>query len=414
VFFHPIHRNILAILFAVSAIHAAFPADWPQFLGPTRNCTSTETGLLLDWPRGGPPKLWEKPVGEGYSSPVIVGDRLILFHRVGNQEVVECLHPATGKPTWKFGYPSDYRDSYGKGDGPRSTPVIAGKHVFTLGAGGQLHCIELETGKKVWERSITTDYQVKESFFGVGTSPLVEKDRLLLNVGGGTGAGIVAFDVQTGKEVWKAADDDASYSSPVAATIDGVRQAVFLTRAGVVIVDPDTGKVRFTKPFRSRLGPSVNAATPVVVDDLVFFSSEYGVGGMLLKVNRNGADEVWNAKTALTCHYNTAVHRDGFLYGIDGRQEGGAELRCVELRTGKVRWGRPGSGCASLILADGHLFAMFENGELALIEATPAAYREKARFTALAAPVRAEIALADGRLYARDNGKLCCWNVKKR
>ena len=179
----------------------------------------TETGLKAAWPKNGPPVVWEKDVGEGFSGPVVVGDRVILFHRVGDEEVVECLSAADGATKWKKGYPTNYRDSYGKGDGPRSTPLVADGRVYTLGADGVLQCLKLEDGDKVWRRALHEDYEVAKGFFGVATSPLLEGGRLLVNVGGANGAGIVAFDKDDGKEVWKADDHDASYSSPVAADL---------------------------------------------------------------------------------------------------------------------------------------------------------------------------------------------------
>jgi outer membrane protein assembly factor BamB len=411
--------NIVALALALASGHWPLAtghcsaADWPQFLGPNRNCTSSETGLRLEWPKEGPPKLWEKKLGEGFSAPVVVGEQVIVFHRLEDKEVVECLEAATGKDVWRFDYKCDYRDDYNKGDGPRATPAVAGGHVYTLGADGQLHGIELATGKKVWGRSLHKDYDVRKGFFGVATSPLVEGDRVLLNVGG-KNAGIVAFDAKTGKEVWKATNDEASYSSPVAATIGGVRHVFFFTRAGILSVDPANVQVRFSKPWRARINASVNAAVPVVVDDLLFISAEYGTGAVLLEVKKDGATEVWKAPDVLSNHYNTSVHHGGYLYGIDGRQEGGAQLRCVELKTGKVRWTHQGFGVASLLLAEGHLITLCENGELALIEATPDAFREKARVKVLTGPCRAELALANGRLYARDNTKLICLNLQKK
>jgi outer membrane protein assembly factor BamB len=390
-----------------------FAADWPQILGPARNGISTETGLLHAWPKKGPPLLWEKPVGEGHSGPVVAGDRLILFHRVGDNEVVECLDPASGKQRWKFDYPTRYEDDFGKGNGPRSTPVIAGKHVYTLGAEGRLHCLEFESGKKVWDRSLLTEYRPRKGFFGVGTSPLVEGNRLFVNVGA-RGAGIVAFDTETGKEVWKATDDEASYSSPVAATIDGVRHIFFLTREGIVSLDPANGAVRFRKRWRSRNSASVNAAAPLVVGDLLFVSACYDTGAIVHRVRKDGFDEVWKNDESLSNHYNTSIHADGFLYGIHGREDfREAKLRCVELKTGKARWTRETIGCGSMLLADGHLILLEESGDLVLVEATPAAYREKARASVLSRPCFAEVALANGRLFARDKNRLVCLDLRK-
>ncbi len=388
-------------------------ADWPQFLGPTRNAVSAETGLAKSWPAKGPPVVWEREVGEGFSAPVVSGGTLVLFHRVGDEEVVEALDAASGKARWKYGYATKYADPYGKGNGPRSTPLVAAGKVYVLGAEGMLHCLDLKDGKMVWEKSLAKDYEPKPGFFGVGTSPLVEGDLLLLNVGA-RGAGIVAFDKNTGKEVWKATDDEASYSSPVAATIDGVRHVIFFTRTGLVDLDPKDGKVRSSKRWRSRMEASVNAAAPLVIGNRVFLTSSYDTGAVLLRVAKDGVEEVWSGKKSLSSHYNTPVEKDGYLYGIDGRQEAGARLRCVELKTGEVKWEKEGFGCASMILADGQIIALTEDGDLVLIDPTPEGYREKSRAAVLrATPCRAEMALADGRLYGRDGKKLVCWNVKK-
>jgi outer membrane protein assembly factor BamB len=404
---------VLAVLALALAWAPPAAADWPQFLGPARDGTSPETGLLTSWPKKGPPVLWERKAGEGYSGLVLAGDRLILFHRVGDEEVVECLDPTTGKQRWAFRYRTSYRDDFNKGDGPRSTPIITDKHVFTLGAEGMLHCLDAATGKKVWGRSLLKEYDVPPSFFGVGTSPLLEGGLLLVNVGG-KNAGIVAFAHASGKEIWRATTDPASYASPVAATFAGQRQTVFFTRTGVVLLDPANGKVRYEKRWRARGEASVNAASPLVIGNFLFFSASYGTGALLLRVSKDKVEEVWSGDESLSNHYNTSVYHDGHLYGCHGRQELGAELRCIELNTGKVRWTREEFGCASMIRADGHLIALTEKGDLVLIEPTPAAYREKARvhvFDDL--PCRAEIALSNGRLYARDAERLVCINLKR-
>lgn len=398
--------------FLLSFSLACIAADWPQFLGPRRNGTSTETGLLQTWGEKGPPILWEKEVGEGYSAPVVVGERLVLFHRLGDEEIVACLDAANGKERWQHREATKYHDPLGKGDGPRSTPLIAGEYVYTLSPGGRLSCLKLANGDKVWQRELLQDYKVPRSYFGVGTSPLLEGGLLLVNVGA-RGAGIVAFDKNDGKEVWKATDDGASYSSPVAATIDGVRHVLFFTRQGIVSLDPANGAVRFSKRWRARMDASVNAATPVVVDDLVFFTACYETGAIVLRVKKDGCDELWSNDRTLSCHFSTPVYHEGCLYGFDGRQEGGTEMRCVELKTGKIHWSKEGFGCGSMIVLDGHLLVLSENGELVLVECKSDKYREKARAAVLTGPCRAAMALANGRLYGRDNKKLVCWNLNK-
>src|SRR5438445_5359015 len=324
------HRALIAACCLLPTAHCPLltASDWPQFLGPTRNGVSRETGLIGSWPKEGPPLVWERKIGEGYSGPVVAGDRVIVFYRSGDKDTVECLHASNGKELWKFAYDTTYQDDYGKADGPRSAPLIAVNHVYTLGADGRLHCLTLDKGEKVCERSLHTDYKVRKGFFGVATSPVVKGDKLLINVGG-KNAGIVAFDKNTGKELWRATDHDASYSSPVAATIDGSRHVFFFTREGIVSVDPNDGSIRFSKRWRSRINASVNAATPLVVGDEVFFSASYDTGAILVRVHKNGFDEVWKHDESMSNHYNTCVYHAGHLYGIDGRQEQGARLRCV-------------------------------------------------------------------------------------
>ncbi len=402
----------LSVFICGSILSLARGADWPQFLGPERNGVSTETGLLQAWPKQGPPLLWEKTIGEGYSGPVVAGGALVVFYRSGGDEVVQCLDAATGKESWKHAYPTRYRDAFGKGDGPRSTPLIAGGRVYTLGAEGRLTCLEMENGNKVWDRPLNEDYQARKGFFGVGMSPLVEGNLLLVNVGGKK-AGIIALDKDTGKEVWTATDHEASYASPVAATIDGVRHVFFFTREGLVSLDPEKGAVRFGLRWRSRQTASVNAASPVVADGHVFLSASYETGAVLLKVRKDGADEVWSGDEALSAHFGPNLRQGDFVYGFDGRQEEGPRLRCVEWKTGKVRWTREGFGCGSMLLADGNLVVLTEAGDLVLVEATSEAYREKARAAVLAGPCRAQVALADGRLYARNDKKVVCLNLKK-
>jgi outer membrane protein assembly factor BamB len=415
-------RQALALLCATFAVvawsgdHAATTAaDWPQFLGPARNGVSTETGLAATWPKKGPAVVWDRDVGEGFSGPVAVGDRVVLFHRVGDEEVVECLSAADGTTKWKKGYPTHYRDALGKGDGPRATPVVADGRVYTLGADGVLQCLKLEDGDKVWRKDLRKEYEIPRSYFGVGSSPILEGGRLLVNVGGGNGAGVVAFAKDDGKELWKADDHEASYSSPVAADLAGKRTAVFLTREGLLALDPADGTIRYSKHWRSRMDASVNAASPVVVGDQIFLTACYGTGAVLLRAKKDGVEEAWKNDASLSCHFDTPVYQDGFLYGFHGREDvEGGRLRCIDLKTGDVKWTADGFNTGSMILADGKLIILTEDGDLVLAKATPAKYEELARATVLQSPpVRAAIALADGKLYGRDARKLVCWDLKK-
>ncbi|MCS7045030.1 MAG: PQQ-like beta-propeller repeat protein [Gemmataceae bacterium] len=355
--------------------------------------------------------MWSKPVGPGYAGPVVVGERLIVFHRLGDEEVVECWR-TDGTPVWKAGYPTAFEDDFGKGDGPRSTPAVVRDTVVTLGADGWLHAWSLASGKKLWGRNIMSDYQVPRNFFGVGTSPLVVDGRVLVNVGG-KNAGIVAFALDTGKEIWRATNDGASYSSPTLAVINDSTQAVFFTRNGVVVLEPHTGRELFSMRWRSRIDASVNAATPLILGDTAFFSTSYDTGALLLRLRKDGADKLWDTDELMTNHYNTCVHRDGYLFGFHGRQESGPSFRCVELKSQSVMWEQRRFGCGSMILVGNEIIVLTERGELLLVAATPRAYQERARAVVFeSGPVRAQIALADGRLYARDQKVLACFALR--
>jgi outer membrane protein assembly factor BamB len=388
-------------------------ADWPGILGPHRNGVSPETGLAASWPAKGPPLVWQREVGEGYSGPAVVGAALILLHRVGGDEVIECLDAATGKERWRFAYPCAYSDALGKGDGPRATPLVDGEYVWTLGVTGILTCVSLDGGKKLWQRDLLAEFNPRPSFFGVGTTPLLEDGKLLVNVGAAN-AGVVAFDSRTGKELWKSTNQEASYASPIAATIDGVRHALFFTREGVLSLDPSSGAVRFSKRWRSRLNASVNAATPAVRGDLLFVTASYGTGALLLRCKKDAVDEVWSNDRVLSSQYVSPVIQGDYLYGCDGRADAGTvTLRCLELTTGKVRWSKESFGSSSIIAADGKLILLTDAGDLVLADCSPDGYRELARATVLTGPVRALPALSGGRLYARDNQRLACWDLRK-
>ena len=387
-------------------------ADWPQFHGPTRDNQSTETGFDWSWPKDGPPVAWKLDAGQGWAGPVVAGERLVFFHRVESDEVVLCLDPATGKEKWKFSYRTRYRDDFAMDEGPRSTPCIHGDKLFTLGANGDLHGLELATGRKLWSRNLIADFDAGKGFFGIACSPLVVGGKLLVNVGG-KGAGIVAFDPATGKEIWKANNDAASYSSPSLAEIGGKQLALFLTREGLVALDPETGKQSFTHPWRPRLNESVNAATPLSWKGDVFISVSYGAGAILLRPKGAELEELWSGDKSMSCQFNTPVRVGEYLYGSHGRVDArNVDLRCVEWKTGTVKWSQPKFGSTSIIAVDGGLIGVTEAGDLVRFEASPEGYKEKGRAAILGSPTRAAPALADGRLFARDGKQLVCVKLK--
>lgn len=405
-------RVVLAVMATMAGSAVALVAqDWPQILGPGRNGIYTGGPIVASFPRTGPPLLWKRDVGAGFAGPAVATGKLVLFHRVNNRETVEAMDAATGKTIWMFDYATSYRDDFGFDEGPRAVPVISGGRVFTHGADGWLHGLEFATGKKLWAVDTRRVFDAPKGYFGVASSPLVDGERVMVNVGGKTG-GLVAFDAASGKTLWTSTADEASYSAPVMADLAGQRTAVFFTRTGLVALDPATGAVRYQFRWRARMAASVNAASPIVVKDQIFLSSSYGTGAVLLQVAGGAVKPVWSGDESLSNHYSTSVYKDGYLYGFEGRQEFGQILRCVEFATGKVMWSVDGFGAGSLLIAGESLVIMRESGELALAPASPKAFRFNARAQLLPGVVRAFPALADGRYFVRNDRELRAFDLR--
>jgi outer membrane protein assembly factor BamB len=318
--------------------------DWTRFLGPTMNAVSTETKISRKLP---PPLLWEMRKGLGYTSPAIRGDRLVYLHRNGAQEFIECLHPETGAQHWQTTYATTYEDRYGYNNGPRSSPVIDGDRVYTLGVQGVLHCLTLDSGKIVWKRNVNADYKVPQDFFGTAGTPLVDGGLIVLNVGApGDGPCVVALDKSTGKEVWRAGKDwGPSYASPIPCSVHGQKRVMVFAGGesqppvgGLLSIDPANGKVDFTFPWRSRSYESVNASCPVIFDNKVFVSASYRTGGALLEIQPDFSHKVLWRVSEFGMHFSTPAYHDGYLYGFEGRNEPDASLACLDVSTGKVVW----------------------------------------------------------------------------
>ena len=403
----------LLIVAPAHGIVARVAADWPQFLGPDRNGTYTGPPLSETWGTSGPKVVWRKQVGQGFAGPAVVDGHVLLFHRVANEEVLESLDAKTGAPIWRYAYPTTYRDEFGFDEGPRAVPSVANGVAYTFGAQGQLHAVDLVKGTRIWSDDTMKRFNVPKAFFGAGGSPLVEGGRVIANIGG-DGAGIVAFDAKSGNVLWKATDDDASYSSGVAVTIGGKRTAVFLTRDNLLGLDPATGAVQFQRRWRARMNASVNAATPLVIDDLIFVSAEYGPGAGVLRVEGSKLIDVWTSDDALSNHYATSVYRDGYLYGYHGRQEYGPSFRAVELKSGAVKWSEDQFRAGSVLLAGDKLLIVREAGEMILAPASPQAFRPIARAQILNGVVRPYPALADGFLYLRNENTLVCLDLRRQ
>lgn len=402
--------------------------DWTRFLGPSMNGISTETRLNKKLP---PPLLWEFRKGTGYASPAIQGDRLVYLHRNGGQEFIECLHPENGERHWQVGYETTYEDRYGYNNGPRSSPVIDGGRVFTLGAQGVLHCLALDTGRVVWKRNVNQEYKVPQDFFGTAGTPLIEGNLLILNAGA-PDACVIAFDKATGREAWRAGKEwGPSYASPMPATIHGKRRVMVFAggesqppAGGLLSIDPANGKIDFSLPWRSKSYESVNASCPVIFDNKVFVSASYKTGGVLAEIQPDFSHKVlWNARD-FGMHFATPLYQNGHLYGFEGRNEPDASLACVEVESGKVVWREtlewtetvevngqtrtvPMSPYRGTILqADGKALCLGERGHLLWLDLSPKGVKVLARtWLFFADQTWALPVLSRGLLYISQNSR---------
>jgi outer membrane protein assembly factor BamB len=419
-------------------------ADWPQFLGPGRDSKSPETGIITDWSNG-LKVVWQVALEESYGIGSVAQGRFYQCDRVADRVRVRCLNAETGKQIWAVGYPTDYVDLYGYNGGPRCSPLVDGPRVYTFGAEGMLYCLSANDGEEIWHVNTAEQFGVIQNFFGVGSNPVIEDDLLIVMIGGsppasqrippgqldqvvGNHSCIVAFDKLTGKVRYSISDELASYSSLQLATINNRRWCFAFARGGLLGFDPANGNIDFHYPWRARSLESVNASTPVVVNDEVLVSETYGPGALMLRVKPGSADVVWSDEArrrqrSLAAHWNTPIHVDGYVYGCSGRHTYEAELRCVEWKSGKVMWSQPDLTRTSLLHVDGHFICQGEDGQLRLVKANPQRYEEVASWTprtddvpqpglpprqllrpfCWAAPI-----LSHGLLYVRGEDRLVC------
>ncbi|MBI2684930.1 MAG: PQQ-like beta-propeller repeat protein [Acidobacteria bacterium] len=379
---------------------AAAAGDWPQHLGPARNGFYPDADF--NWSGGGLQTVWTREVGAGFAAPSAAGGKLLVFHRLASNEVIEALDAKTGKTLWKSEYSTTYRDDFGFDEGPRGAPCVADGRVYTYGAEGTLTATDVATGKRLWQRNAMKDFHSPKGYFGAVCAPVTFENKVLVGVGGSHGGGIVAFDSGDGKTAWQALNDEAGYSSPVIAPLNGQPRAVFFTRAGLAVLDPRDGKVHAQMRWRSRSAASVNAATPLISGNQIFLTASYGTGAVLLDMSSGQPKEIWSGDDSLSAHYATPVLKDGYLYGYHGRQETGAELRCVEWKSGKVKWTNDKFGAGSILLVRNRILMVRENGQIVLAEATPAAFKGVATHRSIEGTIRAYPAIANGMLYVRN------------
>lgn len=403
----------LLMLFACLSL-SSHAADWPQFLGPNRDGSAAASEKPVEGSEEAV-TLWKKELGSGFAGPVIAKGQVIVFHRQGDEMVTEALKTADGQTVWKHSYATDYRDSFGFDNGPRAVPAVVDGVVFTHGPEGRVEALKLADGSLVWSFDTVKEIGSPQGFFGRACSPLVMDGKVLLNVGGEGGAGIIALDAKDGHLLWKATPHEAGYASGVVMPGDA-SVAAFFTRNGISVLQAADGKVLADERLRAEMDASVNAATPLACGECrLFFSACYDVGAGIWQWDKSKKvlTNVWNKGEALDCHYSTPVWHDGHLYGFHGRQESGAVLRCVSGTDGSVKWEAPMSvPGGTLIHLHDKLLVVTERGELWVVKADPAKFDLLSTTQIMGLRHRSHAAFADGVLYARDSDKIVAVKVK--
>lgn len=411
--------------------------DWPRFLGADINSTSVEKGILKDWSNGKLKLLWQTELGEGYSMCSVADRSVYQFDKKDGDARLRCLDFDSGDLKWTFKYESNYSDLYGYDAGPRSSPLIDDGRIYLFGVEGMLICVDRDTHQAIWKVDTAKTFGVVQNFFGVASSPVVHEDKLIVMIGGSppesakvppgqldkvtaNGSAVVAFDKFTGDVIYKTGNDLASYASLTWMKNGTAPTLLAWARGSLLGIDPNNGKIEFSFPYRSKKLESVNAMTPISFGDRIFLSECYENGSILLSAQGDKIKTIWKDQgkrvKALQSHWCTPVVADGHLYACSGRNFGSAELRCVEISTGKVKWEQPGFGRCSVLLIDKHLIVLGERGRLALVKATPEKFTlvterladEELKLVpnCWSAPV-----VAGGRLFVRGGRRLACFKL---
>lgn len=401
----------VALLAAAPAAESSSPItdrDWPQWRGPHRDAVSPQQGLLKEWPAGGPEVLWRTPIGEGFSSISVSQGRLYTLWDEAAAQFLVSLDASTGEVLWRRRVDAAFANVWG--NGPRSTPAVDHGIVYAVSARGMLYAVNALDGRSLWSHDLAKEYGARIPDYGYASSPLVEDDKLIVEAGGKENHAFMAFGKTTGEVVWASQTDAAAYSSPLAITVGGVRQIVFFSASGLFAVAPEDGSLLWKYGWESRCpstGMVMNLAHPVfIAPDRIFISGGFGTrtGSAVIHIIADGGSSrselIWRSEE-MRNQLNSSVLYDEHIYGFDV-----GILQAVDARTGERKWQERGFQRGSLIEADGHLIVLGEEGRLALVEATPAGYREKASASMLDGKSWTMPTLADGRLFLRNQTEM--------
>jgi outer membrane protein assembly factor BamB len=384
------------------------PPYWTNFRGPLRDGDYREREILTDWPNGGLKPLWKQPVGGGYASFVVARARAFTIEQRGQEEVVAAYDVRTGRELWTNTWRAEFREALG-GDGPRATPTWADGRVYALGATGELRTLDEATGRVIWRTNILTDSGATNLDWGMAASPLVFHDTVIVLPGGPNGQSVVGYDRATGKRRWSALGDQQAYASPMLVTLNGIEQLLVFSATRVMGLAPGDGTLFWEYPFPTYNG--INAAQPLVIgNNRIFVSASYGAGAAMIELSGSAGAfsvrEVWR-NTRMKNRFSGSVLRDGIIYGLDE-----SILAAVDAETGELKWKGGRYGYGQVLLAGNNLIVLTEDGDLALVRATPERHQEITRFRVLEGKTWNVPALADGHLLVRNLAEMAAFDLR--
>jgi outer membrane protein assembly factor BamB len=392
---------------------AAAPAPsrnyWTNFRGPKRDGKYEEASVSTNWPSTGPPQLWKQPVGVGHASFVVADGKAYTIEQRRNQEVVAAYDINNGRELWTQKWNAEFNDS--TGDGPRATPTWDQGRIYALGATGELRCLDANSGAVIWGKNILSDNQAKNLPWAMAASPLIVDDKVIVLPGGANGKSVVAYNKMTGAPVWKVLDDPQAYVSPMLVELAGRRQIVVVSSFRVLGLAPENGALLWSYKWDTDMG--INVSQPILVDRNRFFiSSGYGKGAALVEVKGSGnsftASTIWENKN-MKNKFNSSVLHNGYVYGLD---EG--ILVCLDVNTGERKWKEGRYGYGQVILTGNHLIVSSDQGEVALVKASPDKYTEVTRFSAVQGQMWNYPAIANGRLLVRNSTEMAAYDISAK
>ena len=385
-------------------------SSWTDFRGPNRDGRYTATPIRTTWPREGLRRLWKQPVGGGYASFVVADGRAFTIEQRRNEEVVAAYDIQTGRELWTNSWTANFEESMG-GDGPRATPTWHEGRLYALGAEGELRVLDASKGTLVWRRNILTDNRADNLSWGMSASPLIVDDKVIVLPGGTRGSSVVAYNKLTGAPIWKALNDEASYTSPMLATIAGVRQILVVTAARATGLTVENGTLLWEYPWSTFSGINVSQPIPFTHEgrNLLFISAGYGHGAAVFELVKTGdrfqTKVVWENQR-MNNKFTSSVLHNGHIYGLDE-----SILASVNAVTGEQNWKGGRYGYGQVMLAGDHLIVLTEDGDVVLVNATPARHEELARFPALEGKTWNHPVIADGKLLVRNLQEMAAFDI---